>query len=102
LNLITGKNFDNLRLDTEFKITFEEYGKSREIEYYSKGYKNTIDLCMRFALIDCLFVKEKPFIILDDPFVNMDDTKIKNAKQFLVELSKQYQIIYFSCHDSRC
>lgn len=101
LNLITGKNFDNLRLDTEFKITFDEYGKSREIEYYSKGYKNTIDLCMRFALIDCLFEKEKPFIILDDPFINMDEIKIENAKQFLQNLSKDYQIIYFSCHESR-
>ena len=102
LNLITDKNFDSLQVDTKFNITIEEFGQEREVEYYSKGYKNTIDLCMRFALIDCLFVKEKPFIILDDPFVNMDDTKIKNAKQFLVELSKQYQIIYFSCHDSRC
>lgn len=102
INLITNKNFDNLQIDTKFNITLEEFGQEREVEYYSKGYKNTIDLCMRFALIDCLFVKEKPFIILDDPFVNMDDTKIKNAKQFLVELSKQYQIIYFSCHDSRC
>lgn len=101
LNLITGKNFANLRLDTEFKITFDEYGKSREIEYYSKGYKNTIDLCMRFALIDCLFEKEKPFIILDDPFINMDEIKIENAKHFLQNLSKDYQIIYFSCHESR-
>ena len=39
---------------------------------------------------------------VDDPFVNMDDVKIENAKQFLHELSKTYQLIYFSCHESRC
>ena len=102
LSLITGKDFENLKLDIDFNISFEEYGKYRDVDYYSKGYKNIIDLCMRLALIDALFDKEKPFIILDDPFVNMDDVKIENAKQFLHELSKTYQLIYFSCHESRC
>ena len=102
LKLITSKDFDNLQLDTDFNISFEEYGKYRAVDYYSKGYRNTIDLCMRLALIDSLFDKEKPFIVLDDPFVNMDETKVENAKQFLQELSKTYQLIYFSCHESRC
>ena len=102
LNLITGENFENLKLDIDFNISFEEYGKYRDVDYYSKGYKNIIDLCMRLALIDALFDKEKPFVVLDDPFVNMDDVKIENAKQFLHELSKTYQLIYFSCHESRC
>lgn len=102
LSLITGKDFENLKLDIDFNISFEEYGKYRDVDYYSKGYKNIIDLCMRLALIDALFDKEKPFIVLDDPFVNMDDVKIENTKQFLHELSKTYQLIYFSCHESRC
>ena len=102
LKLITNKDFENLQLDTDFNISFEEYGKHRDVDYYSKGYRNTIDLCMRLALIDSLFDKEKPFIVLDDPFVNMDEAKVENAKQFLRELSKTYQLIYFSCHESRC
>lgn len=102
LSLITGRDFENLKLDIDFNISFEEYGKYRDVDYYSKGCKNIIDLCMRLALIDALFDKEKPFIVLDDPFVNMDDVKIENAKQFLHELSKTYQLIYFSCHESRC
>lgn len=102
LSLITGKDFENLKLDIDFNISFEEYGKYREVDYYSKGYKNIIDLCMRLALIDALFDKGKPFVVLDDPFINMDDVKIENAKQFLHELSKTYQLIYFSCHESRC
>ncbi len=101
LKLITSQDFDNLQLDTDFNISFEEYGKSRDVDYYSKGYKNAIDLCMRLSLIDTLFDKEKPFIVLDDPFVNLDENKIENAKKFLRDLSSDYQIIYFSCHESR-
>ena len=48
-----------------------------------------------------LFTKEKPFLILDDPFTNLDDEKIKNAIDLIKKLSEEYQIIYFVCHDSR-
>lgn len=102
LTMIADQKFDNLNLDTDFNITFEEYGKAREVDYYSKGYQNLIDLCMRLALIDALYDKEKPFIVLDDPLINLDEAKINKAKQFLQTLSADHQLIYFSCHASRC
>ncbi len=102
LTMIADQKFDNLNLDTDFNITFEEYGKAREVDYYSKGYQNLIDLCMRLALIDALYDKEKPFIVLDDPLINLDEAKIDKAKQFLQTLSADHQLIYFSCHASRC
>lgn len=56
---------------------------------------------MRLALIDCLYPQEKPFIILDDPFVNFDDEKLELCKALIRTISKQYQIVYFACHKSR-
>lgn len=102
LALVTDLEFNNLNLDTDFNISFEEYGQLRDVNYYSRGYQNTINLCMRFALIDRLYQQEKPFIVLDDPFINLDEIKVTKAKQFLQELAKSYQLIYFSCHNSRC
>lgn len=102
LQLLTDQNFDNLNLDTDFKIKFEEYGKLRAVEHYSRGYQNAIDLSMRFALIDALYQQEKPFIVLDDPFINLDEAKVAKAKSFLQILAKDYQLIYFTCHASRC
>lgn len=101
LKIITEEKFENIDLDTDLKITFEEFGKSRELDYLSKGYKNVVDLCMRFSLIESLFEKEKPFIVLDDPFINMDKQKIENAITLLNNVAKDYQIIYFVCHESR-
>ncbi len=101
LEKITGKDYKNIQLDTDFNITFDEYGQSREIDFYSKGYQNIIDLCMRLALIETLFDKEKPFVVVDDAFVNLDEKKIDKAKQFLKELAKEFQVIYFVCHNSR-
>ncbi len=102
LAMMTGCQFNNLNLDTDFNVTFEEFGQLRGVNYYSQGYQNLINLCLRLALIDALFHDEKPFIVLDDPFVNLDDDKIAKAKQFLQTLATNYQLIYFSCHKSRC
>jgi uncharacterized protein YhaN len=56
---------------------------------------------MRLALIDCLYPDEKPFVVLDDPFVNYDDEKMDLCKKLIKEVSKKYQVVYFTCHESR-
>jgi len=88
-------------LDTNFNVSIIECGQQREIDYFSEGYKSLIDVCLRFALIDALFGNEKPVVILDDPFVNFDDDKLKMAKKMLKLIAEDFQIIYFVCHESR-
>lgn len=100
LNKIVEGGF-NAQIDIDLNVSVQEIDGERHTDYYSKGYQNLIEICKRFALTDVLFKKEKPFIILDDPFYNLDDQKIKNALALINELSKDYQIIYFICHDSR-
>ena len=56
---------------------------------------------MRLALVDAMYGEEKPFLILDDPFVNLDQEKVTAGNELLNEVSKEYQVIYFTCHDSR-
>ena len=100
LKLINGEKL-NANIDVKLNVKIQEYGENKEIDYLSTGYKDLIGICMRFALVDALFENEKPFIILDDPFVNLDKEKIEKAKEIVKELAKNYQIIYFICHESR-
>ena len=58
-------------------------------------------LCARFALVDVLYRKEQPVILLDDPFTNLDEDKIDRALRLLTEIARERQIIYFTCHESR-
>lgn len=90
-----------IKIDIDLGVSIEENGSEKSIEYYSKGYQNLFEICKRFALTDVLFTGEKPFIILDDPFYNLDDKKLKSALKLIEKLSNDYQIIYLVCHDSR-
>jgi uncharacterized protein YhaN len=45
--------------------------------------------------------RERPPLILDDPFTNLDDEKIGGAMHFLEEMGKSFQILYFTCSRTR-
>ena len=89
------------KIDVDLNVSAIEKGGEKSTEYYSKGYQNLFEICMRFALTDVLFTGEKPFIILDDPFYNLDDEKLLAALKLVKDLSKEYQILYLICHESR-
>ncbi len=99
LKMIDGKT--EVKIDVDLNVTTIEKGGDRSTDYYSKGYQNLFEICKRFALTDVLFSGEKPFIILDDPFYNLDDVKLNAALDLIKNLSKEYQILYFVCHESR-
>ena len=100
LQLLTDVN-KTLNIDIELKVTVEEKGGAKQVDFYSKGWQNIFEICKRFALTDVLFPEDKPFIILDDPFYNLDNAKLESALKLVNELSKDYQIIYLTCHNSR-
>ena len=58
-------------------------------------------LCMRMALIEALFKQERPFIMLDDPFINLDDKHTARSLDMIKNLAKEYQVIYLVCNSSR-
>ena len=79
----------------------DENGKLRASDFLSDGYKDLVNFCSRMALVDALFKEVKPPVILDDPFVNLDDEKVPHALELLKEMAKEKQLLYFACHKSR-
>jgi len=100
--LITGEDAEKkYHMDVDGKVASMEAGLQRDTELLSVGYQDLIGVALRFALADAMYPEEKPFLILDDPFVNFDSQKLARAKQLLDEVAERYQIIYFTCHESR-
>ncbi len=100
MSMISGAD-DKIQIDADLNTKMESNGKLWKSDYFSSGYKDLVNICTRMALVDAMYQEENPFIILDDPFVNLDDVKIKNALEFIKKLSGERQVFYFVCHESR-
>ena len=92
---------EKMLITGDLEIQLERQGQARELGYFSAGQVDALMLCMRFALVDALFTEEKPFVILDDPFVNLDDVHTAQALELLQKLAKDRQILYLVCNSSR-
>jgi uncharacterized protein YhaN len=79
----------------------EEDGTLKESEYYSAGMRGLWDFCIRLALVEALFTKETPVLVLDDPLRDFDDVKTEQGKRLIKELSRRYQIVYCTCKEER-
>lgn len=101
-SLLTNSTSEAYHMDANINLTLEEKGMQRDIGMLSEGTKDLAGICMRMAFADAIFKDMRPFILMDDPFVNFDENKTLCALNFLEKIKDGYQIIYFTCHPSRC
>ena len=99
--MLTGRESSAYQMDANTKLKVVEGNLPREIATQSLGNRDLIGICMRMALVEAMYGAELPFLILDDPFVNLDEQRTKGAMEFLHSIAEEYQVIYFTCHNSR-
>ena len=99
--MISGDEAVHFHIDANTTVTVDELGKQRDTDTLSLGYRDLIGICLRVALVDAMYQEEEPPLIMDDPFTNLDDKKVNAGMDFIEELAKKYQIIYFTCSASR-
>lgn len=92
---------DDFVLNVNNELAIKNASGIKDVKMLSKAFRDVIGLSLRLAFIECSFKKEKPFIILDDCFVNVDDNTLAPCMNMLNTISKEYQIIYFTCSISR-
>ena len=99
--MLSGDDGKVFTIDANLNVTYVEQGQPRVPDTLSEGYKDLVGLCRRVAMADAMYAAEKPFIVLDDPFVNLDDKKLSGASRFIRDIASGYQIIYFTCQSAR-
>lgn len=101
LRQLEGVSCESFLIDTDLQVQLERQGQARELGYFSAGQTDLVMLCMRLALVDALFKGQQMFVILDDPFVNLDDAHTEKGLQLLRRLAQDRQILYMTCHTGR-
>lgn len=90
-----------LSVDNSLEITYESLGATRNEETMSRGERAVSELCIRLATADTLYADERPPILIDDAFAELDDRNLDRAIVLLSRAAERYQVIYFTCRDGR-
>ena len=98
---LSGEKADAFETDAGLNILVRAGGRLREPSLFSTGFRDLIGLCRRLSMIDAMYRSEKPFLIMDDPFVSLDDDRLQAGLRLVRGLSADRQVIYFTCHGDR-
>jgi uncharacterized protein YhaN len=103
---ITNKKYKKVKVDENLGVSVYSSEKGEfikiddKIDQLSRGTVDQVYLAARFAILGLIASEEKPLIIMDDTFVSFDDMGRKErAFKILESIAKDYQILYFTCHD---
>jgi len=102
ISTITGGRYSEVELDASsltISAKAPETGEMVNIEKLSTATQDQFYLVARLGLVRHLTGGVRPPLILDDITVNFDDQRREATKKILTELSKDYQILLFTCHD---
>ena len=97
--MITGEKTAEYMVDANIDVSVSENGLKHSVLQLSRGLRDVVGLSLRMAFIDVMFPEEKPALILDDPFVNLDRANFEAAEKLMDLIAEDYQVIYFAARD---
>lgn len=99
---IKAEPFTSASIRPSLGVNFMTGGETYADMHLSTGEMCLCALCQKLALIDVMYSgSERPVIVLDDPFVTLDERHFEIALNIIKDLSDTTQIIYLYCHNSR-
>ena len=101
MQALTGEDAPVFTMDAQFRVKLRAAGAGRDSDAFNTGLRDLISLCERLSLVDAMFEGERPFLILDDPFTNLDDETMARATDLLAVVAERYQVLYLTCNSSR-
>jgi chromosome segregation protein len=100
LEQITGRRC-SVRLDERLEPQgLERAGQSFELEQLSQGLRDQLYFALRLAAVEEISGEQRMPMLLDDPFVNFDDLRLKATLDTLDTLSQSHQVVLLA-HDRR-
>lgn len=102
LSILTNGKYTKIKITDDF--TPLVYIKEKDeyldpVGLLSKGTINQIFFLCRLAYFKSIVGDSRPPIIIDDALVSFDKERLKNMKKILEELSEEFQVLLFTCHD---
>ncbi|HYK94897.1 MAG TPA: AAA family ATPase [Candidatus Dormibacteraeota bacterium] len=102
LEKVTAGRYRRVQVDDEnlaLRVYAPERGDWVDVSTLSQGTLDTVYLTARIGLVRLVTGDRRPPLVLDDPFVTLDDARAKRALELLHEISTDFQVIYLTTSD---
>ena len=96
LSRLTNGAYEAVQMDQEYEIRLETPFGAQAIDFFSKGTMDAVYFAFRLAVCGLISENAMP-LMLDDPFVNLDEERLLQAKALLEAAAETRQIFYFTC-----
>jgi DNA repair exonuclease SbcCD ATPase subunit len=102
LDKVTAGRYRRVQVDDEnlgLRVFAPERGDWVDVTTLSQGTLDTVYLAARIGLVRLVTGDRRPPLVLDDPFVTLDDARAERALQLLHDISADFQVIYLTTSD---
>jgi DNA repair exonuclease SbcCD ATPase subunit len=99
LDRVTSGRYRRVQVDDEdlgIKVFAPERGDWVDVSALSQGTLDIVYLAARIGLVRLVTGDRRPPLVLDDPFVTLDDARAQRALELLKEISSDFQVIYLT------
>jgi uncharacterized protein YhaN len=102
LERVTAGRYRRVAIDDktlDIRLFAPEKGDWVDVRALSQGTLDLVYLAARLGLVRLVTGDRRPPLILDDPFVTLDDGRATRALELLRELAADFQVIYLTTSD---
>jgi DNA repair exonuclease SbcCD ATPase subunit len=99
LERVTAGRYRRVQVDDEnlaIKVFAPERNDWVDVSALSQGTLDVVYLAARIGLVRLVTGDRRPPLVLDDPFVTLDDARAERALELLKEISRDFQVIYLT------
>ena len=83
----------------DIRLHAPERGDWVDVTSLSQGTLDLVYLVARIGLVRLVTGDKRPPLILDDPFVTLDDARATRALELLRDVANDFQVIYLTTSD---
>lgn len=100
LDVISAGHVD-AELPNKENLDMQVYSDGRLMDFgkLSEGTKDTVSLAFRLAVLDHLFPEGGGVMVLDDPFTDMDEERVKQSCALVKACAERHQVIFLTCRE---
>jgi uncharacterized protein YhaN len=102
IDRITAGRYRRVAVDDrtlDIRLFAPEKGDWVDVRSLSQGTLDLVYLAARLGLVRLVTGDRRPPLVLDDPFVTLDDARARRALGLLKEIARDFQVIYLTTSD---